>query len=303
MKKTSDDDWLRLAIIYEEKNKYSPSNKEAICKFRQAAYEKRIETIITDNDYVSDRLWFYTDFDLYFIRDTTNLDNYTYHIAKTSENLGIKVLDTPLAIRIGCDKLWHMEKFKRHNIPFPRTKIISEHTWEDVSDSLKYPLVIKVPDLCFSQGVDRAENREDYNRIVYKLFYNSAKRYEKIILQEFIKTDFDWRIGILDKKILFACKYYMADNDWRILKYDRKGHYVEGAHEAMWIHEVPIDVLKIAVKCTNFLDDGLYGIDIKETKHGVYAIEINDNPNIDSGVEDQIEGEKLYNTIIDWYLK
>ena len=28
--------------------------------------------------------------------------------------------------------------------------------------------------------------------------------------QEYLATDFDWRVGVLDRRPLFACKYFMA---------------------------------------------------------------------------------------------
>lgn len=42
------------------------------------------------------------------------------------------------------------------------------------------------------------------------------------------------------------------------------------------------------------MGDGLYGVDLKEINGKVYVIEVNDNPNIDSGVEDLVLGKELY---------
>ena len=46
------------------------------------------------------------------------------------------------------------------------------------------------------------------------------------------------------------------------------------------------------------MTNNLYGVDIKEYNQTAKIIEINDNPNIDHGVEDAILGFKLYETII-----
>ena len=46
------------------------------------------------------------------------------------------------------------------------------------------------------------------------------------------------------------------------------------------------------------MGDGLYGIDIKEINGEAMVIEINDNPNIDFGVEDAFYGEEVYKSII-----
>ena len=53
------------------------------------------------------------------------------------------------------------------------------------------------------------------------------------------------------------------------------------------------------MKMANLIGNGLYGVDIKETDDGrILLIEINDNPNIDAGVEDKIAGNSLYETIM-----
>lgn len=55
-------------------------------------------------------------------------------------------------------------------------------------------------------------------------------------------------------------------------------------------------------KFLQLIDHSLYGTDIKDAKAGVFfVIEINNNPNIDSGIEDKIEGDKIYDTIIEWF--
>ena len=43
---------------------------------------------------------------------------------------------------------------------------------------------------------------------------------------------------------------------------------------------------------------GLYGIDIKAIDGKLMVIEINDNPNIDFGVEDEYYGDKVYSDIL-----
>ena len=53
----------------------------------------------------------------------------------------------------------------------------------------------------------------------------------------------------------------------------------------------------------SLIGDGLYGIDIKETPSGPVMIEINDNPNIDVGYEDAIEKDRVYERIVDVFLR
>lgn len=119
-----------------------------------------------------------------------------------------------------------------------------------------------------------------------------------VIAQEFMPSEYDWRIGVLDQAPLYACKYFMAKNHWQI--YDWKSDSKEkwGASETMPLEDVPEIVIKTAVKAASLIGDGLYGVDLKMVNNEVYVIEINDNPNIDEGIEDAILKEELYNRIM-----
>jgi len=43
-------------------------------------------------------------------------------------------------------------------------------------------------------------------------------------------------------------------------------------------------------------------VDLKETAQGIKIIEINDNPNIDSGVEDHVLKNELYRRLIETFI-
>ena len=48
---------------------------------------------------------------------------------------------------------------------------------------------------------------------------------------------------------------------------------------------------------------GLYGVDLKQVGDAVYVIEVNDNPNIDAGNEDQVLGEALYREVMGVFVR
>ena len=52
------------------------------------------------------------------------------------------------------------------------------------------------------------------------------------------------------------------------------------------------------MKAANAIGDGLYGVDIKTVNGRHVLIEVNDNPNIDRGVEDAVLGDELYDRIM-----
>jgi hypothetical protein len=54
----------------------------------------------------------------------------------------------------------------------------------------------------------------------------------------------------------------------------------------------------LGTKAASLIGDGLYGVDLKETPAGLVVVEVNDNPNIDAGVEDAILKDELYKLVI-----
>ena len=57
---------------------------------------------------------------------------------------------------------------------------------------------------------------------------------------------------------------------------------------------MPKQVVKTALRASQLIGDGLYGVDLKEFGRKVYLVEINDNPSIDVGYEDRAAGDDLY---------
>jgi glutathione synthase/RimK-type ligase-like ATP-grasp enzyme len=73
--------------------------------------------------------------------------------------------------------------------------------------------------------------------------------------------------------------------------------------EALPLDTVPKQVVKTAVRASELIGDGLYGVDLKEFGRKVYLVEINDNPSIDVGYEDRAAGDDLYTAILSVFAK
>jgi glutathione synthase/RimK-type ligase-like ATP-grasp enzyme len=143
------------------------------------------------------------------------------------------------------------------------------------------------------------EDRQVLNQTSRGLF----KRSELLLAQEFSPTDFDWRIGILNRQPIYVCKYFMSAKHWQIVNHDAKGKPREGGFETLAVEDAPPQVIKTALKAANLIGDGLYGVDLKQIGKSVVVIEVNDNPNIDAGIEDAVLGEELYVTIMEEFLR
>ena len=123
-----------------------------------------------------------------------------------------------------------------------------------------------------------------------------------LLAQEYLYTDFDWRIGILNNKPLYACRYYMVKNHWQIYRHSNNQRTASGGFETMPTFEVPPAIIQAALKAAKPIGNGFYGVDVKESKGKGYVIEVNDNPSIDSGVEDRYLGNELYSLIMQAFI-
>ena len=286
-----------LAILCNPFEALPPSNEEAIKKFIRIGRQMEIEVeLITQQDYA--RL---SEFDALFIRETTAIDHYTYRFAKKAEAEGLVIIDDPASILRCTNKVYLASLFRTHNVPSPKTWILrkgNDAHLEQVVKEAGFPVVIKIPDGSFSKGIVNVHNREELNMKVAELFQKSAL----VLAQEYLYTEFDWRIGVINNKPLFACKYYMAKNHWQIYHHTEKrsdcGHF-----ETMPTFEAPKYVLDAALKACQHIGNGLYGVDIKEKNGKCYVIEVNDNPNIDRGVEDKYLGDELYRQILSEFIR
>ena len=71
----------------------------------------------------------------------------------------------------------------------------------------------------------------------------------------------------------------------------------------MAISDAPDGAAKVALKAANLIGDGLYGVDVKESAGKFYVIEVNDNPNVESRVEDIVLKDELYRRIMSVFLE
>jgi glutathione synthase/RimK-type ligase-like ATP-grasp enzyme len=188
---------------------------------------------------------------------------------------------------------------ERHRIPQPRTLLMHSRNVLQVGRELGFPCVLKQPDSQFSKGVIKVESEAELKRQAADML----ERSDLIIAQPFEPTDYDWRVGVLDGEPLYACRYYMAKDHWQVVKRAGNGAIVEGGHETLDVKDVPKQVLSIAVQAARAVGRGLYGVDLKQFGKVVKVIEVNDNPNIDYGVEDLVLKGALYRRIMEHFIR
>ncbi len=282
-----------MAILVNAKEELPPSDKAALRKFEKAAKRQGMDVdFIQPSDYF--RL---AEYDALFIRETTNVNHHTYRFARKAAHEGMVVMDDPDSILRCTNKIYLSDLITTRKLPAPKSRVIthvSAHVQADLEAELGYPMVLKIPDGSFSRGVVKVRDAAELKETAGGLLKQSAI----ILAQAFVPTDYDWRIGVLAGRAIYACRYFMAKGHWQIYNHSAKPSQQSGGFETLPTHEVPRKVLKAALDVAAAFGDGLYGVDLKQKGDEVYLIEVNDNPSIDSGVEDAWAGDGLYDTIM-----
>jgi glutathione synthase/RimK-type ligase-like ATP-grasp enzyme len=221
-----------------------------------------------------------------FIRSRTDPMNISFVAAKMAEFHGIPVIDDPDSIQICSDKINMYLHMMQREVPIPETlfldkKGITSTHLNAVLDRLGTPVIVKEPSTSFSARVEKVETVTDFLRIARRFI----KLSDWIVAQAFVESQFDWRVGILNGEVLYACKYIIPTESFKI-QATVNGHIVYCAVKSVPYERVPSHIVDVAVQAARAVGPGLYGVDIKEKDEQVYVIEVNDNPSLESGEDE-----------------
>jgi glutathione synthase/RimK-type ligase-like ATP-grasp enzyme len=284
-----------LAMLVNPQEKFPPSDERALKRFTRAlrAAGFDVERIGRD-DYP--RL---AEFDALFIRETTQVNHHTYRFARRAAAEGLVVIDDPVSILRCTNKVYLAELMERRRLPIPRTVVVDRRNADEVASTLGFPCVLKLPDSAFSQGVVKVDDAQELARQLDSML----ERSDLLVAQEFLRTDYDWRVGVLAGEALYACQYFMVKRHWQIYKQEGGGRTSSGNFQTMAVADAPQAVIRLALRAAQAVGDGLYGVDIKQHGRRLYVIEVNDNPSVDAGVEDQVLGDTLYQRLAAVFLE
>ena len=282
-----------LAVLLDPDEAQPPSNPAALDRFERAARKLgvRAERITAED------LGRLAEYDALFIRTTTAVNHYTYRFARRAEAEGAIVIDDARSIVRCTNKVYQAELFARHRVPCPTTRILHAGDVQRAAE-LGFPLVLKQPDSAFSLGVVKAGSADELHEQARRLLASS----ELVVAQAFLRSDFDWRVGILAGRVLWVCRYHFPRGHWQIQE-NREGKRTRyGRHETLDPELAPALVLETAVRAASLVGEGLYGVDLKEIDGKAYVIEVNDNPSLEAGVEDAVGKDGIYRAIAQHFL-
>ena len=284
-----------FAALHDPKEELPPTSVSSLRYWARVAEKLGVEVEpITKRDLA--RL---AEYDALFIRETTSIDNHTFRFARRAQQEGMPVIDDPVSMIRCTNKLFLNELLTANGIPVPPTVMLaSTADLDNAANTLGFPMVIKIPDGSFSRGVKKVDDRAALEKLVNAWFEDT----DLLLAQKFMPTDFDWRVGVLDGQPLFVVQYLMAKKHWQIVNHEKAGKPDEGGFKPFSLEDAPPAVVDIGVKAARLIGRGLYGVDLKETDQGVYVIEVNDNPNIEHGVEDAIAKDDLWIRLTRWFI-
>jgi glutathione synthase/RimK-type ligase-like ATP-grasp enzyme len=243
-------------------------------------------------------------YDAVFIRATTDPLFTAYIVSKTAWEMGLKVVDDPKSIQICGNKIHQYELFKKYNIPHIPTVFLNKEELHhkrilDIFRAFGRPVVIKAPYTSFSKYVEKVACETSFREVAKRFFRKS----DVLAVQKFVPTAFDWRVGVLNGKVLYVCKYMVPKGRWKHgAKRRGKPSFVWGRTISLKRENAPMKLKETALKACEVVGHGLYGVDIKEVNGNYIVVEVNDNPSIYAGHED-LRDKDVYSKIIEFLIE
>ncbi len=221
--------------------------------------------------------------DALFIRANTDPMNATYVAARMAQMYGVPVIDDPESIRICADKINMYMHLMKNNVSMPQTRFLDKKELDEEEArqlfmDLGEPLILKEPSTSFSARVEKVSSPEELLKVARRFF----KLSDWIVVQEYIESRFDWRVGVINGQLLYACRYIIPSETFKI-QASVNGHIVYCDVESVPANKVPPEVIELGKEAGNAMGRGLYGVDIKESNGKLYVIEVNDNPSLEGG--------------------
>lgn len=285
---------FRLAIPYDIHEKHPPSCLDTIRHFAGIAKRHNIDIDIV-GQFVELRAY-----DGLWVRETIWTSHRSFRFIVRAHQIGIPSLDSVHACLSLESKIPMYTIMEVGDVMVPYTINVSvDDDMADIANRLGYPFVVKIPDGTRSIGMVKVENRIDAQK-AETLFSQSCPI---LMAQRFMKTDYDWRIGVLDGRAIYAVQYLFPEGHWQIIKHEDDGSEIEGTWKAFHLKDIPVGVRMEAEKAARLFGDGLFGVDVKVMPENAmpYVMEVNHNPTLDAGDEDN--GNPVWDNICEWFLE
>ena len=215
-----------------------------------------------------------------FIRGTPTKDS-SLNLVSELEKLGICVVNSRETISIAADKFRTYIKLKDYGLTQPKTVLVpNEDSLETAVENLetKFPIIMKTLRGSKGIGVLYIESERALTSIV-QLMYKTDSNAD-LLIQEYIKTDFDVRAIVLDGQVIATMKREVVEGDFR-------SNFSQGSKVKSYnLTELEVEQVLLAAKALGGI---LSAVDFiaskKPKKNPPYILEVNSSPGTE-GIEE-----------------
>ena len=207
-----------------------------------------------------------------FVRAGVLEDETGLALLSTFENAGAFMINTRNGMLTCDNKMSAYISFERDNIPTPRTALISNekgliHAHEKLGG--KYPVIMKTLTGTQGIGVSVVESEKSMISVAQSLWKFGAA----LLLQEFLKFDFDVRTIVVDGRILASTKRISAKKDFR------SNRHREATTEP---YKLSGDERTVVLQAARSVGTYMVGVDHAIVNNQLYVLECNGSPGIGS---------------------
>ena len=190
----------------------------------------------------------------------------------TLQNAGCMMINDRDGMMTCDNKMSSYTAFERSNIPTPRTSLVNnEKSIIDAHERIggKFPVIIKTLTGTQGIGVSKVESMESMMSVIQSLWKFNAP----LIIQEFLKIDFDIRTIVLNGRIVASTKRIKSEKDFR------SNRHRGATTEPYILSDKEKEEIIAAARAT-----GAYmcGVDHAIVGEKLYVLEVNGSPGLSS---------------------
>ena len=215
-----------------------------------------------------------------FVRGTPTKDS-SLDLISELEKIGICVVNNRETISTAADKYRTYIKLKDYGLTQPKTILVpNEDSLETAVKNLetKFPIIMKTLRGSKGIGVLFIESERALSSIV-QLMYKTDSNAD-LLIQEYIKTDFDVRVMVLDGQVMATMQREVIEGDFR-------SNFSQGSKVKPYkLTELEIEQVLLAAKALGGILSAVDFIASKNPqKNPPYILEVNSSPGTE-GIEE-----------------
>ena len=244
------------------------------------SYLKRDKDVVTIHSKDDDKGFEIDSSTIVFFRGTPSKDS-SLDLITEIERLGVCCVNSRESISIAADKYRSYIRLKDYGLNQPKTVLVSdadsiEKSFENLNT--KFPIILKTLRGSKGVGVLFIESERALNSIVQLIFKSDSQA--DILIQEYIKTDFDVRVMILDGRVVATMQRDVLEGDFR-------SNYSQGAKVKPYkLTELETEQSLLAAKAIGGIFTAVDFIPSNNPdKKSPYILEVNSSPGTE-GIEE-----------------